>query len=81
MSTNSDGMILIIKILKNIIDDPNNEKYRNVNYNKLIIALKDSPGLIKLLYKAGFRKSDDNKILSFDITKLTLIHQIYHKLC
>ena len=80
MAMKHDGLKLIIRILKRIIDDPNNLKYQNLDYKKVQDKLKHCPNLIDLLFNAGFYKSGNNQRLLFNINSLDTLKLIYDQL-
>eukprot|EP01084_Bolivina_argentea_P121413 215143_1 len=67
-------LTLLITILRNIIDHPTIDKYRNLNFSKLKRKFEPS---IKILLAAGFNISDDNKRLIFDNSNSNELQTMY----
>eukprot|EP01084_Bolivina_argentea_P061782 112941_1 len=70
---------VLIVIFKNIRQNPNKDKYQNLNLNRIWKKLNKCQSCIKLLCDAGFYKSGDDKRLLYDTQKmdeLTNLHQI-----
>ena len=80
MAANKKKSKLIIKILKNIIEEPNNVKYHKINYKKIKDKLKNCADLIEILYSAGFKESDDNEKLIFHPESSDSAKLIYNEL-
>lgn len=80
MATRTDGTELISQILRRIIRDPSNLKYRTLNYKRINNKLSNFPALMELLYNAGFKKSDNDKYLTFDIKSLHSLELIYNEI-
>ena len=57
---------LIIKLLKKIIDNPQDTKYQTLNYDMVRNKLQNKESM-NLLYNAGFYKSENGKKLLFNI--------------
>eukprot|EP01084_Bolivina_argentea_P225671 381289_1 len=68
----STDIRLISKIFSKIIQNPDNEKYKNLNRTKICNRFVNSENCIKILYHAGFydHKSDNGSRLLFDSKKL-----------
>lgn len=73
------GIKLLQKIFVNIINNPKDEKYQNVNFKAISKRLEDDI-LIQLLMDSGFTKSDNCDRLLFDITKLDHLKIVNDKL-
>ena len=70
---------LVIKILKKIIDEPDNMKYQNLNYKKVYKKLGNDDMMMGLLLNAGFHKDDGNRLL-FDKDSFNKLKDVYDDL-
>eukprot|EP01084_Bolivina_argentea_P118373 210047_1 len=70
----------LMKILKNILNNPTDGKYTNLNLSRITKTFKDYPIYLHFLYDAGFYKSDDNKRLVHDIKHINELKSIYIQL-
>eukprot|EP01083_Nonionella_stella_P242548 845975_1 len=68
------GITLLIRIFQNIMNDPHNKKYHDLNLSKLHDKLGEGV-FIELLYLAGFSRND-NKLL-FDMHKLNELMDVH----
>eukprot|EP01084_Bolivina_argentea_P185635 320117_1 len=69
---------LLKTIFNNILQNPNEKKYKNLNANRIT---KKLPNLQRLLYDAGFHKSNDNHRLLHDnetINQLLKVNEMIH---
>jgi len=73
--TKTKSTKLLNNIIYNIINNPNDEKYLNLNYLKLNDKL--SPIAFEILYLGGFTKDDSTNRLVFDVKQLSKLQQIF----
>eukprot|EP01084_Bolivina_argentea_P218250 370395_1 len=73
------SITLLIHILGNILKDPNDNKYRNLNWVKISKRLEKCQIGIDLLFSVGFQKSDDGKRLILDNNKMLNTVRVAHK--
>eukprot|EP01084_Bolivina_argentea_P234612 394979_1 len=66
MDGNDECLVLTLKILQNVINHPQNNKYKNLNLNRISNRLGKSHKYLQLLLQAGFQYSNDKKRLIFD---------------
>eukprot|EP01084_Bolivina_argentea_P104896 187801_1 len=69
---------LIEKILKNILDHPQNPKYKDLNYIKIKQRLNNSSTYFRWLNNAGFEPSMDNQ--RFILNNMDKVKQVYSSL-
>eukprot|EP01084_Bolivina_argentea_P038279 70783_1 len=69
---------ILIKIFENILNDPYNKKYHDLNLNKIIKKMRKNTILIHVLYEAGFYKSKNGKRLFYDKNRLRHLRLIYN---
>eukprot|EP01084_Bolivina_argentea_P159200 277275_1 len=67
---------ILRSIFKKVLKNPNNEKYQNLNLNRIPKQLAQCQICMNLLYDAGFYKSTDGKRLLYHITKLNQLKTI-----
>ena len=65
----------LLTIFENIINNPSNIKYHNLNYQPLIKKLQHS-AFIRILSSSGFIKSNNNQNFRFETDKLDKLKQI-----
>ena len=56
---------LLLKIINNIIENPSNTKYQNLNYNKIESKFIKCPCCMDILFYCGFYKSSNGQRLLF----------------
>eukprot|EP01084_Bolivina_argentea_P306065 528806_1 len=72
---------LLIKICKNILNEPNNEKYRDLNFMKMSKKFAKCTICMELLLSVGFEKSIDGQRLKLNnTTELNKLHTLHNKL-
>ena len=72
---------IIKKVLDNIIEHPNNTKYRSMNVTRLNKKFGYTTAYFKWLHNAGFVHSDDTKHkLTFNSNNLNHLRFIHSKL-
>eukprot|EP01084_Bolivina_argentea_P052484 96422_1 len=64
---------LLYKIFTNIINNPENEKYGNLNCKRILAKLEHKTVSIQLLLNSGFKQSDDDTRLIFTRSALELL--------
>ena len=70
------GIKLFQSIASNIINNPNNRKYKFLHYDKVYKKFKKIDLFIELLLESGFKKIDNPKpILVFQIKQLSALKQ------
>eukprot|EP01084_Bolivina_argentea_P257909 434608_1 len=74
------GTQLLLKIYDNILKDPTNTKYHNLDYLKISNKFQHSDLLLHLLFVAGFYKSENNKRLFFDVSQFNQLQLVNNKL-
>ena len=67
---------LLQTICTKILEDVNNDKYKDLSLNKITSELNQCKTCINLLYNAGFYTSDNGKRLLFDITKINELKSV-----
>ena len=65
----------LLSIFANILKNPFNAKYRNININKIKHKYQTNPLCVELLFDSGFKKSDNGKQLVFDIKDIKLLNK------
>eukprot|EP01084_Bolivina_argentea_P149946 261865_1 len=75
-----NGIKLVLRIFENIVENPNEIKYRNLNANRVFKKLQQCNELRQLLLESGFKTSNDGKRLIFDTTKTININHLKNKL-
>ena len=81
MAADEKELKLIIKIFKKIVEEPTNSKYQELNHKRLNNKLSNASNLMKILFNAGFYKSEDEKKLLFDANSTDTLKLIYNELC
>eukprot|EP01084_Bolivina_argentea_P050697 93237_1 len=72
---------LLHKILCNVLDNPNNKKYKDLNLLKISEKFANCETCIELLYASGFTKSKDSKrLLLLDVRRLSVSETIKNTL-
>ena len=71
---------LILRIINNIIQNPNNNKYKDISILRILNKLNNRNKYINLLLKFGFDKSNDGKRLIFNLNKLNKLKQLHQLL-
>eukprot|EP01084_Bolivina_argentea_P306064 528805_1 len=72
---------LLIKICKNILNEPNNEKYRDLNFMKMSKKFAKCTICMELLLSVGFEKSIDGQRLKLNnTTELNKLNTLHNKL-
>eukprot|EP01084_Bolivina_argentea_P037595 69540_1 len=71
---------LLLRIFKNILNDPKNEKLKKLNYKRIANKLNNSIKDLSLLFQAGFEESNDGKSLLFNSNKLNILSNVYNSL-
>ena len=61
---------LLLRICNNIIEHPNNPKFKNLNYIKINKKFSKCKSCVDILICAGFYKSDNGERLLFNNHKL-----------
>eukprot|EP01084_Bolivina_argentea_P260565 440068_1 len=79
LCTDYKDIILLSKILRNVLNNPHADKYRNVNFQRVNAKFLDSNACLKLLRYAGFYKSSDGKRLLYAETQSNRLQMIYQK--
>eukprot|EP01084_Bolivina_argentea_P312395 540834_1 len=72
--------LCIQTILKNILNDPKNEKFRKLNLKRVISKLNHSLNHLTWLFQAGFEKSNDGKYLVFNSNCFDKLSDTYQTL-
>eukprot|EP01084_Bolivina_argentea_P305736 528198_1 len=67
---------MILQIFQNILQHPNNDKFKNLNLNRIGKLFSNQQICLQYLYDAGFYKSNDERRLLHDKTKLNQLKQI-----
>ena len=67
---------LLLRIFDNIIKNPNNPKYQNLNYNTIYKKFVKCKSCVDLLICCGFYKSNNGERLLFNTNKLQNLKQI-----
>ena len=67
---------LLLKIINNIITNPNNPKYRNLNYNIIDTKFSKCKSCIDILICCGFYRSNHGDKLVFNPDKLQKLKEI-----
>eukprot|EP01084_Bolivina_argentea_P305022 526890_1 len=77
MSSEAEKSIkLLCTIFKNILDNPNHDKYRSLNLQKILEKFANNQAYVQLLYDSGFTKTEDGKRLIFDSQYLGKLKKI-----
>ncbi len=77
------GIKLLLKVLNNIISHPDDDKYRNLNFNKIQTLLVDSLDCDKclvLLFSVGFKHSENRLKLNIKDCDIDTLKRLYHRL-
>eukprot|EP01084_Bolivina_argentea_P113716 202626_1 len=69
LSSHEKKIKVVVTILNNVIQNPTNDKYKNLNVNRIRAKL-DCQMCMDVLYDAGFHKSNDGKRLLHNTKKL-----------
>eukprot|EP01084_Bolivina_argentea_P085805 155090_1 len=75
---NKRDIKLLVKILQNILNDPNNEQYHNINIKRLLNKFSEPKLCVNLLHKSGFITLNDGTRLVYNkeqLHKLIATHQ------
>ena len=67
---------LLLRIFNNIINNPNKQKYKNLDFNIISKKFSKCPSCINILRCAGFYKSKNGHRLIFDEYKLDKLKKI-----
>eukprot|EP01084_Bolivina_argentea_P108376 193694_1 len=67
----------LMTIFKNILDNPSNMKYQNLNLDRVIHLFSKHSIYLQILLRTGFHQSSDGKRLLFDGTYLDYLKQKY----
>ena len=67
---------LLLKIFNNIINNPSNEKYRNLNFNAINKKINSNKLCLNILNHCGFYKSPDGNRLLFDSKNINKLKRI-----
>eukprot|EP01084_Bolivina_argentea_P255422 429590_1 len=70
----------LLKIMQNILDNPNNTHFHNINIKRISKALKEHEICIYILKKAGFKISQHNDRLLYDNTQLHFLLSVHQQL-
>eukprot|EP01084_Bolivina_argentea_P103886 186051_1 len=79
-SIQNNELKLLIRILQNVVSNPNNHKYQNLHFDRIYKKFEQHPFYMVMLNDAGFCKSYDGKRLIFDIKQLPKLKKMLNKL-
>ena len=68
------------KIFENIIRIPDNKKYQNINWKRIVAKFGKCDMFKQLMYDAGFYESDNGLRLIFDIKHLNKLENIHQQI-
>merc|ERR1712228_352924 len=71
-SDRDKGVKLLNKIFSNILNNPNDLKFRDLNFSKIRAKLDKCRPAFYLLFVAGFNQSSDDSRLQWQNTKITM---------
>eukprot|EP01083_Nonionella_stella_P301668 1036180_1 len=83
--TRNNSIHVLLSILSNILQNPSDKKYQNLNFTKLKKKLNTFPTLLNMLFALGFDQlMEDNKsrlkMIGFDSNNIDLIFMAHNKL-
>eukprot|EP01084_Bolivina_argentea_P254143 427156_1 len=79
-SDRNTGVKLLLKIIHNIIKNPTNSKFCNLNLQRITKRFSKSDVFLQLMYDTGFYKSNNGFRLIFDIQRLNELKLLHNKL-
>eukprot|EP01084_Bolivina_argentea_P271726 462436_1 len=74
------GIELLLKVLNKIISHPNDDKYRDLNFNKVQSRLLDCDQCLSLLFSVGFKHSENRLKLNIKDCDIDTLKRLYHRL-
>eukprot|EP01084_Bolivina_argentea_P204797 349795_1 len=80
MATNNTDLSLISTIFKNVLKNPKNAKYRNLNINRIRTKFTHPETYMQWLFNAGFYESNDRKRLLLPSKDLNQLIDVYNNL-
>eukprot|EP01084_Bolivina_argentea_P264965 449009_1 len=80
-TVDNDDKVLLLKVLSNIINNPDSIKYKSIDVQALLDRFKDKK-CIEILQKAGFKKSIEERglRLKFDNDQYSELEYVYSQL-
>jgi len=71
---------LLMQILGNVINNPNEPKYRDMNFSKIRGKFKPCPSALYYLFDAGFSQSFDGSRLQFENSNWSMLEKAWDAL-
>jgi len=71
---------LLVQILTNVINNPNEPKYQSMNFSKIRVKFKPCPSALYYLFDAGFSQSFDGSRLEFQPSSWSMLEKAWQAL-